>query len=261
MNTINYYKVLQVDPSADPEVIEAAYKRLSQKYHPDKNSAPDANQRMQEINNAHEVLGNPGRRAFYDRERTNAQTKTRYETAESRAKARAEADAKARAEAKIIYGSICQRCGRVAQTKTVAFHQQINILIFRQKKMAEGQLCKECARYYFWSYTSKTLFFGWWNPWYIIVALSYIFKNIFYYIRTLRLKRPEGEWHKQNYSYKEFPDIDSVLTKEQRDSGLYLVQEGDVIHLKRAVDCNILATFFAETTSLDYIRYSAQKFI
>jgi len=31
------YRVLQVDPSADPEVIEAAYKRLALKYHPDHN--------------------------------------------------------------------------------------------------------------------------------------------------------------------------------------------------------------------------------
>src|SRR2546423_12394644 len=29
------YRVLQVDSSADPEVIEAAYKRLALKYHPD----------------------------------------------------------------------------------------------------------------------------------------------------------------------------------------------------------------------------------
>ncbi len=27
----NYYKILQVDPSAEPEVIKAAYKRLSLK--------------------------------------------------------------------------------------------------------------------------------------------------------------------------------------------------------------------------------------
>ncbi|HUZ87547.1 MAG TPA: DnaJ domain-containing protein, partial [Candidatus Baltobacterales bacterium] len=29
--------MLQVDPSADPEVIEAAYRRLALKYHPDHN--------------------------------------------------------------------------------------------------------------------------------------------------------------------------------------------------------------------------------
>jgi DnaJ-domain-containing protein 1 len=62
----NYYKVLQVDPSADPEVIAAAYKRLSLKYHPDTNDLADANQRMQDLNEAYQVLNDPARRAHYD---------------------------------------------------------------------------------------------------------------------------------------------------------------------------------------------------
>ncbi|HSD83576.1 MAG TPA: DnaJ domain-containing protein, partial [Anaerolineae bacterium] len=31
----NYYQILQVVPQAEPEVIEAAYRRLMRKYHPD----------------------------------------------------------------------------------------------------------------------------------------------------------------------------------------------------------------------------------
>jgi DnaJ-class molecular chaperone len=31
----DYYKILQVDPSAEQEVIEAAYRRLARMYHPD----------------------------------------------------------------------------------------------------------------------------------------------------------------------------------------------------------------------------------
>ncbi|MFU8771626.1 MAG: J domain-containing protein [Anaerolineales bacterium] len=62
----NYYRILQIDPSADPEVIAAAYKRLSMKYHPDTNRSPDANQRMQEINEAYRVLSDPDQRARYD---------------------------------------------------------------------------------------------------------------------------------------------------------------------------------------------------
>lgn len=64
----NYYKVLQVDSEAEPEVIAAAYRRLSLKYHPDTNTAADATLRMQQINEAYEVLKDPARRARYDRE-------------------------------------------------------------------------------------------------------------------------------------------------------------------------------------------------
>lgn len=62
----NYYKILQVDPSAEAEVIAAAYKRLSIKYHPDTNRSPDAHRRMQEINEAYDVLKDPARRRQYD---------------------------------------------------------------------------------------------------------------------------------------------------------------------------------------------------
>ena len=37
---IDAYKTLQVDPEAEDEVIQAAYRRLAQKYHPDRQ--PDA---------------------------------------------------------------------------------------------------------------------------------------------------------------------------------------------------------------------------
>jgi curved DNA-binding protein CbpA len=67
---IDAYKVLQVDPEADLDVIQAAYRRLAQKYHPDVGSAGGAEaERMISINRAWEVLKDPKRRAAYDLER------------------------------------------------------------------------------------------------------------------------------------------------------------------------------------------------
>ena len=63
----NFYKVLQVDPSAEPEVITAAYHRLARKYHPDTNTSPDAKLKMQAINESYETLSNPAKRSEYDR--------------------------------------------------------------------------------------------------------------------------------------------------------------------------------------------------
>ncbi len=61
------YRVLQVDPSADPEIIEAAYKRLALKYHPDHNRGDSgAEEHMKRINEAFRVLGKADLRADYD---------------------------------------------------------------------------------------------------------------------------------------------------------------------------------------------------
>lgn len=63
---VNYYKTLQVDSEAEVEVIEAAYKRLALKYHPDINKSPEAEERMKAINEARNVLTNPSERRKYD---------------------------------------------------------------------------------------------------------------------------------------------------------------------------------------------------
>lgn len=60
------YKVLQVDSEAEDEVIQAAYRRLAQKYHPDVATGPDAAARMSAINAAWEILRDPARRASLD---------------------------------------------------------------------------------------------------------------------------------------------------------------------------------------------------
>jgi len=63
------YKVLQIDPAADDEIVQVVYRRLARKYHPDVTPGPEAAARMTEINAAMELLGDPLRRAAYDRER------------------------------------------------------------------------------------------------------------------------------------------------------------------------------------------------
>lgn len=65
----DFYKTLQVDPEADAEVIEAAYRRLARKYHPDVHPSPAAGEWMKQLNAAYEVLRQPDRRARYDGQR------------------------------------------------------------------------------------------------------------------------------------------------------------------------------------------------
>ncbi len=62
----DYYKVLGVKKDANAKAIKAAYRRLARKYHPDVNSGDEkAEARFKEINEAHEVLGDPEKRKRY----------------------------------------------------------------------------------------------------------------------------------------------------------------------------------------------------
>ena len=63
------YEILQVHHAAEPEVIEAAYRRLARKYHPDVNNSPESAEVMKRLNLAYEVLRDPVKRAAYDRQR------------------------------------------------------------------------------------------------------------------------------------------------------------------------------------------------
>ena len=67
------YKALQVDREAEDEVIAAAYRRLARKYHPDTAADPAAaaaaSERMTVLNAAWELIGDPERRAAFDRAR------------------------------------------------------------------------------------------------------------------------------------------------------------------------------------------------
>lgn len=65
----DYYEIIQVHHAAEPEVIQAAYRRLSLKYHPDVYHGADAQRRMALLNEAYAVLSDPQRRAAYDRGR------------------------------------------------------------------------------------------------------------------------------------------------------------------------------------------------
>ncbi len=64
----NPYEVLGVSPSASADEIKAAFRRLARENHPDHNQGDTgATERFKEINAAYQVLGDPSKRAQFDR--------------------------------------------------------------------------------------------------------------------------------------------------------------------------------------------------
>jgi molecular chaperone DnaJ len=62
----DYYDVLGVARDADEKAIKDAFRSLAMKYHPDRNKAPDAEERFKEIAEAYAILSDPKKRAEYD---------------------------------------------------------------------------------------------------------------------------------------------------------------------------------------------------
>ena len=63
------YGVLQILPTADTEVVHAAYRALALKYHPDRDRTRRAAEKMGELNWAYALVRDPTARAAYDRSR------------------------------------------------------------------------------------------------------------------------------------------------------------------------------------------------
>jgi len=65
-STLNPYNVLNIDKTASKSEIRKAYKDSVRKWHPDKNSSPEAEQKFIDIQKAYELLSNEEKRYEYD---------------------------------------------------------------------------------------------------------------------------------------------------------------------------------------------------
>ena len=82
INGKTYYEILGVLPDAEDIVIRAAYRSLSQKYHPDKWTGDKkfSTERMSSINRSYEILSDATKRAKYDDELGSSKNGTAFDS-------------------------------------------------------------------------------------------------------------------------------------------------------------------------------------
>src|SRR3990167_5831059 len=65
-NQQNYYEILSVAKTATTTEIIKAYRKLAMEFHPDRNKSDAAEEKMKQINAAHEILTDNTKRQNYD---------------------------------------------------------------------------------------------------------------------------------------------------------------------------------------------------
>ena len=67
MVTRDYYSIFGLRPDSSAEEIKKVYRKLAMQYHPDRNGGnPESEERLKEINEAYQILGDEKKRRRYD---------------------------------------------------------------------------------------------------------------------------------------------------------------------------------------------------
>lgn len=164
-----YYAILGVGPGADARQIKQAYRRRAMDLHPDRNKDPNATGQFQKLQEAIQVLGDPGARARYD-----------MRGLHSGARASA-SQSSAQARVPILDPIACSNCGAVtAQPRYKVFLEVKGFLLFTLRSGVQGVFCSACAEKKAYRATAVTWLLGWWAiPWGPVYSLHALITNMF----------------------------------------------------------------------------------
>ena len=76
----------------------------------------------------------------------------------------------------------CQICGNMRQTTLVKFNHNIGMIVLRQTRYIQGNMCKTCMRSKYWEFMGKNLLLGPWGIISVIVTPIYMVTNTVAYV-------------------------------------------------------------------------------
>jgi hypothetical protein len=147
----DYISVLNVRPGASHAECRAAYIALAKKWHPDRNSDPEASANFTRLSVA-------------------------YAASVQATSEKSIAGTGDRAAAKILR---CRECsGKVAIPRRAEFVGVLSVLVWSKRWSVSGIFCPRCARSIAFKTTTASVFLGWWSVQGIFLAPLSVINNI-----------------------------------------------------------------------------------
>jgi len=194
INWKDYYKTLQVDQEAEPEIIKGAFERLARKYHPDLNSNSDATQRMTEINEAYGILGDAEKRKNYhmaylqrinSSRGSNPPPQYSQSPPSSTSSSPYSSSPRPRSNTKSSsFNSVCQRCGKSKRVAFTHYNKNIGLGFSRREQSIKGYFCAKCVRVLFLQYFFTCFALGWFGIVSLVTNPFRMIFDVFQYIRA-----------------------------------------------------------------------------
>ncbi|MDB6121987.1 MAG: cbpA [Pedosphaera sp.] len=171
----DYYVILGVSRKATPKQIKTAYRALCKKYHPDVNPNQEANNKIQEVNEAYDVLSDPKSKELYDRDFAQEQDSRQQSGAPKPPE----------------HNFSCEKCGREdASLRITVLWKVWGFWSYSQKEPKQFVLCSRCRVKKSLLYNAYTVTLGWWS----------IF-GFFWTLESLWLNAHGGEQPKENNAH------------------------------------------------------------
>jgi hypothetical protein len=80
----------------------------------------------------------------------------------------------------------CQLCRSMRKTARVKYARNIGMLVLRQTRRLEANLCKSCASKEFWNFQGMNLLLGPWGVISLIITPIYLVTNTVSYVAAQR---------------------------------------------------------------------------
>ncbi|MCP9809708.1 J domain-containing protein [Cyanobium sp. HWJ4-Hawea] len=165
-DALGYYKLLGVEIGCSNDEIKKAYKKMCLKLHPDVNPASDANESFLNLQKAYEILNNSQKRAEYDTKCVRAPNSNQEPPKEGNDRE------------STLEPIRCSKCNCVtAQPRYVVFWETLSFLNTVRTPI-QGVMCINCAGDAAYEATKKSLIFGWWGIWGIILTPLSVIGNL-----------------------------------------------------------------------------------